>query len=123
MYSSGLLHETPLHAYVYKILLDFFWNYLDFMYIFVDILTAHLLYLFTKRYMLKLYICQSKNEDSYDKSASKLFTKEKDYVVPPIYAVVVYLFNPYGILNCIGYTTTCFVNLSMALFFVGLVYG
>ena len=70
--------------------------------------------------MLLLYIDQCRNKHIYVRGSSD--QKIIDFS-SPIYVVVVYLFNPYVIFNCIGYTTTIFANLCLAIFFFGISNG
>lgn len=98
-------------------------NYIDLAFIICDLLAAHFLFLFSKRYMFGLYIDQIKNGHKYAASPSNLLIQGKDYIIPPLAVAMIYLFNPYSIINCVGYSTTVFVNLLLAIFFASLSYG
>lgn len=122
-YSSDLLHETPLHLYFYKLFLKNFPNYIDLVFIITDLAAAHFLYMFASQYMFQLYVDQVKNKKNYAVSPTNLLIKGKDYLMSPLAVAMIYLFNPYSIINCVGYSTTVFVNLLLAIFFASLCYS
>lgn len=59
----------------------------------------------------------------YSKDVSKLLLTEEYIKYAPKYVLIFYLFNPYNILNCVGFTTTTFGNLCLALTFVTMIKG
>lgn len=122
-YSSDLLHETPLHLYCYKLILKNFPNYVDVIFLIGDLLTAHFLFLFASQYMFHLYKDQMTNRQNYAVSPTNLLIKGKAFAIPPLAVAMIYLFNPYSIINCVGYSTTVFVNLMLSIFFASLCFG
>lgn len=121
-YESDSLHVPPLHLTFYTFLIDNFPNYLPYIFMLIDLLTGHCLYTFARRYMLKLYIKQEKNKHTYAEDALSQLLEGRDLYLPPQYALVVFLFNPYTIFNSAAMTTTTVNNLLLSLFFVGIIY-
>lgn len=122
-YSGDRLHEAPLFLEVYKWLTEFTQGNLKYLFVIVDILTAHLLFSLTKQYMRQLFEHQERNKGSYAKDIKTLLLKGQDFVLPPYYVAAAYLFNPFTIFNCVGMTTTVFCNFCLAAFLYGLVSG
>lgn len=122
-YSSDVLHESPLHLFFYKLLLQIFDRHLYLFYVACDIITAHCLYLVAKKYMLSLYIKQSKNLHECCEDSKEILVKNRNFRVTPFTVASAYLFNPYSIFSCVALTTTVFSNLKLGLFFLGLSYG
>ncbi|KAF5306015.1 hypothetical protein FQR65_LT07508 [Abscondita terminalis] len=122
-YIGDTLHESPLHLLGYNYLVKTFGSYLHLVFIISDLVTAHLLYLSSKKYMEGIRITQEQNKDKYAVDAKALILSDKDFTLSPIYVAVAYLFNLYTILNCVGMTTTVFGNLFAALFLAALNYG
>jgi len=122
-YTGDMLHEPPLHLLAYNFLVAFSSKYLYLVFILCDIATAYLLCLAAKKYMLHLKNTQMENKERYAKDVSDILMDDKDFAIPPSYVAAAYLFNPYTVFNCVGFTTTVFANFFMALFLTGLMYG
>ncbi|XP_022914946.2 phosphatidylinositol glycan anchor biosynthesis class U protein-like [Onthophagus taurus] len=122
-YSSDIFHESPLHLVFYQFLITNFGDYLPFVFIFVDLLIALLLFNMAKNYIFYLYIEQELKGDEYMYTDKELVLNGYDYISTPKYVLIAYLFNPYVIANCVGCTTATFLNLSYAIFLFGISYG
>jgi len=46
-----------------------------------------------------------------------------DFDLSPNYVAAAYLFNPYTVFNCVGFTTTVFANLFTSAFLIGMMYS
>lgn len=122
-YSGDRLHEAPFFLNVYELLVEYTQGNLKYVFIIIDILTAHFLFLLTKEYMCRLYENQEKNKSSYAKDVQTLLLRGNDFILPPYYVAAAYLFNPFTIFNCVGMTTTVYCNFCLAVFLNGLVYS
>lgn len=122
-YESDILHESPIHLKFYSFLITNFGQNLPLAFIAADIITALGLYLFSKRYMLQLFIEQELEKHTYAKDSVNQLLKGKDLSLPPLYTVIVFLLNPYTIFNCVACTTSTFSNLVMTWFLVGTIYS
>lgn len=139
-YVGDLIHEPPVNLYVYKLLIQYTFEYLPCVFIICDVCTAFLLYLVTNKYLQLSYERQTKaleeNKkyvDSLDdarkeeikkecqKSDDNLFLTPESIKLPPTYVFAAYLFNPYIIFNCVAMTTTVFSNMFLAVFLCSLV--
>ncbi|KAK9738027.1 hypothetical protein QE152_g10217 [Popillia japonica] len=122
-YSSDVLHESPLHLHFYKHIIENTGQYLPLVFVFCDVLTAYLLYLFAKKYILNLRIEQYINMNLYLKHLKDQMLNVSDNEAIPLYVTVMYLFNPYIIFNCVACTTTTFLNLCLATFLYAICSG
>ncbi|XP_057660776.1 phosphatidylinositol glycan anchor biosynthesis class U protein [Diorhabda carinulata] len=117
-YEGDVLHETPLSLFMYKKILQIFQGKVHLVFIKFDILTAIILYFAIKRYVLEVYNEEERNKHTYAKDAVDSFLRPEKIFKTPYYVLLAYLFNPYTILNSVGYSTTVFYNfyLSCVLF-------
>lgn len=122
-YVGDLLHESPLFLSAYEVLHNILDANISLLFIAADILTAHILFTTVRLCMFKLFVDQERNKEDYPKDIKKFLLGGSDFVVPPYYVAIVYLYNPFTVFNCVGQTTTVFCNLFLALFLYGLVTG
>lgn len=122
-YSSDILHESPAHMKLYNTLFKLCGDYMPYLFIAVDLVTAHLCYLFAKRYMLHVFIEQTLNTNEYVKDAKNQLLRGKDFTTPPLYMAAIYLLNPYTIFNCTAQSTTAFANLLLGILFYSFVHA
>lgn len=109
-YTGDLFHETPIGLYVFNLIQQHLPRWVLFLlFISTDLLTALFLGFAAKNYATELS-SRKKEEEAHnvDKDVSNDPT-----IVPTsmLYVSAGYLFNPYIILNCVGFTTTVFTNL------------
>lgn len=131
-YNGDLFHEPPLNLYFYHYMTEnLSRRFLDLVYIISDILTATLIFKTCRKYVSdslknqKRIMCINRerlvnfknmagdslmgvNEKGY---ASNIFLKEENVKEFPVYCVLVFLFNPFTLLNCVGRTCNVFINL------------
>lgn len=122
-YIGDTLHEPPINLAVYNVLVAACGRYFYLIFVICDTATAYLLYIAAKKYMKHLQNNQIDNKDRYAKDANDILLKDSDFAIPPTYVAAAYLFNPYIMFNCVGFTTTVFGNFFMALFLAGLMSG
>lgn len=122
-YTGDRLHESPLFMWLYEAMLKSIPQYVKFVFVFVDVLTAHVLYLVTKKYMERVYKEQKMNVNNVDDDAKTWLLEGRDFVLPPYFTAAAYLFNPLTILNCVGLATTIFCNFFLALALLAVVNG
>lgn len=122
-YAGDIFHETPLALYVCDFLINRIPEFIGIIYVIVDILTGITLYLTAKAYMIELEKTQKIAKKTYAQGVDNLLLHKNDYEMCPKYVLAAYLFNPYTILSCVGFTTTTFGNLCYALLFYTMVKG
>ena len=66
---------------------------------------------------------QARESKDYAKGVDKILLSKSDFQTAPIYVMSVYLFNPFTVLNCVGYTTTTFANFLLAIVFLSMLKG
>ncbi|KAF2891800.1 hypothetical protein ILUMI_14373 [Ignelater luminosus] len=120
-YTGDLLHELPLNLKLWDILYFFCKDYIYLIFIVCDAATAYLLYLFAKKHLSDMMNRENRGKEFYADNMKSVLINEKDCLVVPKYVAAAYLFNPYTICNCVGLTSTVFVNFSLAIFLNGLV--
>lgn len=121
-YTGDRLHETPLFMWFYEIILKHIPNCINIIFIMVNMLTAHVLFLVTKKHMERVYKEQKINVNNVDDAKNWLF-EGRDFVLPPYFTAAAYLFNPLTILNCVGLATTIFCNFFLAVALLAVVHG
>lgn len=114
-YTGDRLHESPLFMWCYENMLEHIPQYVDIIFMLVDLLVAHVLFLVTRRHMLNIYKEQKENVDTLGAGLKKWLFKGRDFALPPYFTAVAYLFNPLTLINCVGLATSTFCNLFIAL--------
>lgn len=113
-YTGDLFHETPLTLVLFRTLIQLLGPALHLLFIFVDLLTAFLLFRTAANYIHLL----KKQEDSLRVEEilkeSNLKISEIDVKETPVLVADAYLFNPFIVLNCAAQTTTGISNLLLA---------
>ncbi|KAG5322551.1 PIGU protein, partial [Pseudoatta argentina] len=105
-YEGDLFHETPIGLYVFTLMQEYLPQWALFLlFVVVDLTTALCLAHAAKHYAFEL-TAKKKEEKDENKQLSKDVPNTS-----ALYVSAAYLFNPYIILNCIGLTTTVFINL------------
>lgn len=122
-YSGDRLHESPLFISFYENMLKYIPNYIDIIFVFVDLLVAHILFLVTQKHMEKVYKEQKTNLDTVGDDLKNWLFKGCDFALPPYFTAVAYLFNPLIVINCVGLATTTFSNLFLAFALLSVMYG
>ncbi|KAG5867392.1 hypothetical protein JTB14_022930 [Gonioctena quinquepunctata] len=122
-YSGDLLHETPLSLYIYKNVLELFQGRTHLMFLTFDIITGLVLYFITQKFVSELYKEEEAAKISYAKDAVESFLKPEKLRMSPYYALLSFLFNPFTLLSCVGYSTTVFHNLYLSLALISMVQG
>lgn len=122
-YDGDLFHETPIGLVVFDFILAYIPNYISVIFIACDLITGLSLYWTACEYMKEMEEKQNAEKDTYAENASELLLNEHYFQFSPKYVLIVYLFNPYNILNCVGFTTTTFGNLCLAVAFLSMIKG
>lgn len=128
---DGVFHEPPHELYFYKLLLDNLSpTFLSLVFICCDLLTSVLIYQTVKRYVNHSHQRQNKILLSREIGDTKkrtyeelhIFIRNNDHEEFATYAFYFYLLSPLIICNCVGKTTTVFLNLKLAISLFGIVY-
>ncbi|XP_047364197.1 phosphatidylinositol glycan anchor biosynthesis class U protein [Vespa velutina] len=120
-YSGDLFHETPICLYVFDIIQRYFpWWAFCLLFVVADLITSLCLAYVGNSYANSR--CSKKENKKEDVSLSQekvngTFTETDS----ALYVLMAYLFNPYIILNCVGFTTTVFSNLLHSIALVAMV--
>ncbi|XP_053569370.1 phosphatidylinositol glycan anchor biosynthesis class U protein [Bombina bombina] len=114
-YSGDVFHETPLTVYLFHFLVD----YVEFVFMITDALTAVALYLAVQEYnkgmfkKQKLYLELKK----YVPESLELLRVPTEMYYVPLKVAIFYLLNPYTVLSCIA-KSTCAINNTIIAFFI-----
>ncbi|KAH8249700.1 hypothetical protein KR032_011517 [Drosophila birchii] len=122
-YQGDLVHETPLILSALSGLFQKYPHLLPAFYIILDVFTAALLYLMSRRFVRQKQEKQTKEQKYYAKDTVELQFNDLDKYDIPELVIVAYLFNPLTVMNCIGMTSTVISNLFLASFLYCLVKG
>ncbi|CAH1102033.1 unnamed protein product [Psylliodes chrysocephalus] len=122
-YEGDLLHETPLSLYLYKNILQVFQGKIHLAFITLDVTTAVVLYFTTKKFTEDLFVEEEENKATYAKDAEECFLKPDKLFKSSYYVLLTYLFNPYILFSCVGYSTTVFYNLYLSVMLFSMVHG
>lgn len=122
-YNGDLLHETPLSLFFYKSLLEIYRHQIHWMFITFDLATGVILFAVARKYVNDLYKDESKNKNDFSKDGMKYILKPNQLLKSPFYVLLAYLFNPFTLFSCVGYSTTVFHNFLLALMLFSMVYG
>lgn len=122
-YTGDRLHESPLFMYFYESMLQYFPQYVKIVFILIDLLIAHVLFLVTKKHMERVYKEQKANAHTVGDDLKSWLFEGSDFALPPYFTAVAYLFNPLTVINCVGLTTTTFSNLFLGLALLSVVHG
>ncbi|XP_035723258.1 phosphatidylinositol glycan anchor biosynthesis class U protein-like [Vespa mandarinia] len=118
-YSGDLFHETPICLYVFDIIQRYFpWWAFCLLFVVADLITSLCLAYVGNSYANSQ--CSKKENKKEDVSQEKVngtFTETDS----ALYVLMAYLFNPYIILNCVGFTTTVFSNLLHSIALVAMI--
>lgn len=120
-YSGDLFHETPIGLYVFDVIQRYFpWWALCLLFVVTDLTTALCLAYVGNSYATSRNLKKKEENKKQDVSQVKdnsIFS-ETDTA---LYVLMAYLFNPYIILNCVGFTTTVFSNLLNSIALVAMI--
>ncbi|KAK9874010.1 hypothetical protein WA026_002363 [Henosepilachna vigintioctopunctata] len=115
-YYGDMLHETPTSLFFYQFITESLGLSTGHIFIIFDIITATFLFLVTRQYMFMVYIEREENKSSYSKNIEEYLYTNENFRRAPLYVAATFLFNPYTILNCVGFTTTVFFNFFLSVF-------
>lgn len=107
----------------YSIVLEHIPQYVNLIFTLIDLLTAHVLFLITKKHMVRVYKEQVLNAGNMAEDSKKWLLKGRDFSLPPYFTAAAYLFNPLTILSCVGMATTTFGNFFLALALLAILKG
>lgn len=118
-YSGDLLHETPFSLLIYKNILDVFNKQTHHVMLVFDIATSLILFFTAKKHLRQTYSKEKERHD-YPNGAEEALLKPLEVNRGPFFVLITYLFNPFTLLSCIGFSTTVFHSfyLSLMLFFL-----
>ncbi|CAH1164526.1 unnamed protein product [Phaedon cochleariae] len=122
-YSGDLLHETPFSLYIYRNVLRLFQGRIEYMFATVDVLTGMILFFSAKKYVEESYKEEIVNRHQYAKDVSSYLLKPDKIFLSPYYVLLAYLFNPFTVLSCVGYSTTVFHNFFLSAMLFSMVHG
>lgn len=122
-YSGDMFHESPVGLALYSKLIEYAAPYLPGIFILLDLITCHLLYLTAVEYMKHLIRRQEEDKAEFSDEVKDLLLSQKDVERQPLYVVAAYLFNPYILFNTVAQTTTVFSNLCLAASFLFMAKG
>lgn len=122
-YNGDLLHETPLSLLFYSNMLKIFRNEVRAMMLTIDIVTGLILYCVSNKYILELWDGEKKQKPTYAKGIEDALLKPQEISRSPFFVLLAYLFNPFTVLSCVGYSTTVFQSFYLSLMLAALVYG
>ncbi|XP_017839677.2 LOW QUALITY PROTEIN: phosphatidylinositol glycan anchor biosynthesis class U protein [Drosophila busckii] len=115
-YRGDLVHETPLLLKALSNILINYGEWLPLIYIILDIFTAALLYLTSKRFVEQKLEEQRIEQSSYANDTKELQYSNIDRGDISLMVLLAYLFNPLTVMSCIGLTSTVISNLFLAMF-------
>lgn len=119
-YSGDLFHETPICLYVFNIIQRYFpWWALCLLFVVTDLISALCLAYVGKNYNNNW--CSKEEKDKKQDVSQEKDDGTSTKTDIALYILMVYLFNPYIILNCVGFTTTVFSNLLNSITLVAMV--
>ncbi|XP_014255286.1 phosphatidylinositol glycan anchor biosynthesis class U protein [Cimex lectularius] len=116
-YSGDIFHENPIALYFCDFMINSIPGCIGVVFVLTDLMTALVLYLTAKDYMEETERKQEMEMKTYAEGTEDLLLSDKDFKMSPVYVLAAYLFNPYSVLNCVGFTTTTFGNFCLALTF------
>ncbi|KAK9512798.1 hypothetical protein O3M35_001133 [Rhynocoris fuscipes] len=122
-YTGDVFHETPIALWIFNIMMTYFPSVIGIVFILCDIVTSIILYITAKLYMEEIKKKENAEKQSYADGVTELLLGENDIKRAPRYVLSAYLFNPYIIANCVGFTTTTFGNMCLSCVFLGMVKG
>ncbi|CAG9837309.1 unnamed protein product [Diabrotica balteata] len=122
-YNGDVLHETPLSLYLYKTSLQLFQGKVHLIFITLEITTSVVLYYTIKRFAAVIYEEEERNKNTFSKDAEDNLLKSEKIFRTPYYVLLAYLFNPYTLLNSVGFSTTVFYNFYLSVVLFSMVYG
>ncbi|KAF7384909.1 hypothetical protein HZH66_011995 [Vespula vulgaris] len=119
-YSGDLFHETPICLYAFNIIQRYFpWWALCLLFVGTDLISALCLAYVGNNYNNSW--CSKEEEDKKQDVSQEKDNGTSTKTDIALYILMVYLFNPYIILNCVGFTTTVFSNLLNSITLVAMV--
>ncbi|BES97984.1 unnamed protein product [Nesidiocoris tenuis] len=122
-YAGDIFHETPLALVLCDFMIRRLPDFIGVVYVAVDVLAGLTLYFTAKSYMKELERAQKREKKKYAADVDNLLLHRNDVDTSPKYVLAAYLFNPYTILSCVGFTTTTFANLLSAALFLTMCRG
>uniref|UniRef100_A0A224XGS1 Putative major facilitator superfamily permease n=1 Tax=Panstrongylus lignarius TaxID=156445 RepID=A0A224XGS1_9HEMI len=122
-YAGDVFHETPIALWTFNVIISYFPSLIGIIFILCDMMTGVILYMTARLYMKEMETKQNEEKASYAEGVSELLLSENDFNLTPTYVLSAYLFNPYNIVNCVGYTTTTFGNLCLSCLFLSMIKG
>ncbi|CAH1141184.1 unnamed protein product [Phyllotreta striolata] len=122
-YEGDVLHETPLSLYLYKNILLVFQDRIHLAFITFDVATAIILFFTTKKFNWDLFVEEENNKETFAKDAVECFLKPEKLFKSSYYVLLTYLFNPFTLFSCVGYSTTVFYNFYLAVMMFCMVHG
>ncbi|XP_071444560.1 phosphatidylinositol glycan anchor biosynthesis class U protein [Hetaerina americana] len=122
-YSGDMFHETPVGLVIFDWLIRNCSRWLGLIFVASDLLTAHLLYMTARYFMVELAETENRERSNYAKDVGNILLKEKDLREAPLHVAAAYLLNPYALLSCASLTTTVFSNLCLASSLLSMVSG
>lgn len=122
-YLGDMFHDNPLWLVAFNWMLQNVPQYITYIFILSDMMTAHLLFLTAQKFVGNLLTRQINEQKNYAKVSRQLLVSPEDVRMAPIFVVTAYLFNPYTVLTCAAHATTVFANLFLAIMLYATVNG
>lgn len=115
-YHGDILHEAPISMFFYQMITEKIGLSTGTVFITFDIITACVLFLLSKEFMFSIFIEQEVNKDKIVENSKDLLYTYLEMRRAPLYVAATFLFNPYTLFCCVGFSTTVFFNCFLSLF-------
>lgn len=118
-YQGDMYHENPQLLVATNWLIVYCPRAIPALFVLLDIATAALLYSMAKRFTRDFHTAEqvAVRRSVYRSDTLPIRLGARDLLDTPAFVALVYLFNPYAVLNCVGQTTTVWSNFLLAAFF------
>ncbi|XP_054164419.1 phosphatidylinositol glycan anchor biosynthesis class U protein-like [Oppia nitens] len=115
-YSGHTFHESPIFLHLYKYLITNVNQFIDKVFVLVDIITALILSLVCyKQLSYSVILEEQRMTKTVKKEDVKRLAIDKNQITDlSIRVAVIYLLSPYSLLSCVGQSTSVFTNFLMA---------
>lgn len=114
-YQGDVVHEMPLLLAIWSNLFVWGVDWIPVIYVLTDCLTALLLFLISRDFVLSKLLQQESEKQSYAADSHELQVQPSDFDAIPRCVFYAYIYNPLLVLNCAGLTSTVFGNFFLAL--------
>lgn len=115
-YDGDTFHESPLFLHFYKVLVKYFFHFIPYLFIVIDVLTALVLSRASYIQMQQLSLIESKRMSNLkNEDIEKLTIKSTEIKSNAFKVAIIYLLSPYSLVSCADQSTSTITNFFMAL--------